>query len=35
MVNLLLFLFIGLMMSVTINVTLFAIIYIIWTNKEN
>jgi len=34
MVNFLLFVIIGFMISATINVTLLALIYILWTNKE-
>jgi len=34
MVEFLLFLIIGFMISVTINVALLTIIYIMWTNKE-
>jgi hypothetical protein len=34
MVDFLLFLILGFMISVTINVALLTIIYIIWTNKE-
>ena len=34
MVDFLLFLIIGFMISVTINVALLTIIFVIWTNKE-
>ena len=34
MVEFLLFLIIGFMISITINVALLTVIYIIWTNKE-
>lgn len=34
MVEFLLFLIIGFMISITINVALLTVIYILWTNKE-
>ena len=34
MVDFLLFLIIGFMISLTINVSLFTVIFIMWTNKE-